>query len=104
MNDALTLGLAWLAGVALGAVFFGGLWWTVHTRLSSPRAGFWFLGSMLLRMGIVLVGLYLVGDGHWERLLACLLGFVMARPAVTALARVLAPERSGPAEDASHAP
>ena len=30
MNEALTLVLAWLAGGVLGAIFFGGLWWTVR--------------------------------------------------------------------------
>jgi hypothetical protein len=27
MNEILTLVLAWIAGGALGAIFFGGLWW-----------------------------------------------------------------------------
>ena len=83
MNDTLMLVLAWLAGGALGAIFFGGLWWTVRRGVSSRRPALWFLGSALLRMSIALAGFYFVGRGHWERLLMCLLGFVMARLVVT---------------------
>ena len=83
MNEALTLVLAWLVGGVLGAVFFGGLWWTVRRGLSSRRPALWFLGSLLVRMTIALTGFYFTSGGHWERLLACLLGFVLARPIVT---------------------
>lgn len=87
MNETLTLVAAWGAGCLLGAVFFGGLWWTVRKGISSQKAALWFLGSLVLRMGIALAGFYVVSAGHWERLLLCLLGFVMARVAVTWLTR-----------------
>jgi F1F0 ATPase subunit 2 len=45
----------------------------------------WFLGSLLLRTSIVMAGFFMVGDGHWDRMLACLLGFVSARYIVTRL-------------------
>jgi F1F0 ATPase subunit 2 len=32
-----------------------------------------------VRTAVVLVGFYLVSDGKWERMLACLVGFVLAR-------------------------
>ena len=96
MNETPTLVLAWVAGAGLGAIFFGGLWWTVRKGASSPRPALWFFGSALLRMSIALAGFFLVSGGHWERLLACLLGFVMARLAVTWLTR--------PARETSHAP
>jgi F1F0 ATPase subunit 2 len=101
-NETLTLALAWVAGAALGACFFGGLWWTVRKLASSPRPALWVFGSALARMSIALAGFYLVAGGQWERLIACLLGFVAARLAVTGLTR-----RSGrcrPAVEASHAP
>ena len=79
MNETLKLMLAWLAGGTLGAIFFGGLWWTVQKGLSSKQPALWFFLSLLLRMSITLGGFYLVSGGHWERLLVCLLGFVMAR-------------------------
>ena len=74
---------AGLAGVALAALFFGGLWWTVRLGTSARNPAVWFLGSLLLRMGVVLAGFYLVGGRHWDRLAACLVGFVMARLIVT---------------------
>src|SRR3990172_6823784 len=78
MNETLTLALAWVAGAGLGAFFFGGLWWTVRKVASSRRPALWFFASALLRMGIALAGFYLVAGGQWERLIACLLGFVMS--------------------------
>ena len=104
MNETLTLVLAWVAGGVLGAMFFGGLWWTVRKGVSSKRPALWFFGSLLLRTSIALAGFYFVAGGHWERLLVCLLGFVMARLIVTRLTgrRRENPTRS--AQEASHAP
>lgn len=123
MNEQLALVLAGLAGGGLGMLFFGGLWWTVRKGVSSKRPALWFLGSLLLRTGIVLAGFYLISGGHWERLLACLLGFVIARFIVTlrvrsrlhplASTRPAGPARlvglpaehpMGPAREARHAP
>ena len=87
MNNPLTLILAFAAGVALGAVFFGGLWWTLRKGISSPRPATLFLTSAVLRMAIALVGFYFVSGGYWQRLLACLVGFITARLAVTWLTR-----------------
>ena len=103
MNETLMLVLALVAGVLLGAMFFGGLWWTVCKGVSSQRPALWFFGSLLLRMSIALAGFYLVTGGHWERLLACLLGFVMARLIVTRLTRSME-KPSYPAQEANHAP
>ena len=78
---------AWLAGGVLGAIFFGGLWWTVRRGVSSQQPALWFLGSLLARMSVALAGFYFVSGGHWERLVTCLLGFVTARLAVMRLTR-----------------
>ena len=90
MGEALTLGLAWAAGVGLGAIFFGGLWWTVRKGVSARRPALWFSGSLLLRMGIALTGFYFVSGREPDRLLLCLLGFGMASLVVARLTR--APE------------
>jgi F1F0 ATPase subunit 2 len=103
MNETLTLVLAWMAGGALGAIFFGGLWWTVRKGISSPSPALWFLGSMLLRMSIALTGFYFVGRGQWDRLLVCLIGFVMARLVVMWLTRT-SREQNGATQKESHAP
>jgi F1F0 ATPase subunit 2 len=79
MSDMPVLALAFIAGASLGAFFVGGLWWTVQKGVSSESPALWFLVSLLLRTGIVLVGFYFVAQAHWSRLAACLLGFVVAR-------------------------
>ena len=87
MNETLILIFAWMAGAILGAIFFGGLWWTIRKGLASMRPANWFFVSLLLRTGIALAGFYFVADGQWKRLLACLFGFLVARLAVTWLTR-----------------
>jgi F1F0 ATPase subunit 2 len=104
MNETLMEVLAWLAGGALGAIFFGGLWWTVRAGVSSKNPALWFFGSLLLRMSITMIGFYFVGRGNWKRLLLCLLGFVVARLAVTWLTRLSGDYQSRPAPEATHAP
>ena len=103
MIETFTLLPAWAAGVLLGAVFFGGLWWTVRKGLSSKHPAFWFLGSLLLRTSITVTGFYFVARGHWERLLVCLLGFIMARLIVAWLTQSSADDQTHSSEEASHA-
>ncbi len=108
MNDAMpmamALALSGLAGLALGAFFFGGLWWTVRKLVDVTRPALWVFASLWLRMGIAMVGFYFVAQGHWERLVACLLGFVVARLLVSLLTR--APEAHQPRDqkEPRHAP
>ena len=97
MNDVLKIVLASLAGVLLGGIFFGGLWWTVKKGLASRRPALWFLVSFLLRIGLVMAGFYFVGQGDWRRLAACLVGFVVARFFVTGFS-------AGLEKEVSHAP
>jgi len=82
MSDAVHWFVAVLAGAALGAVFFAGLWWTVQRGAASASPARWFLGSFVLRAGIVLAGLYFVGAGQPVRLGLCLIGFLLARAVV----------------------
>jgi len=103
MNEPLILVLALATGALLGTIFFGGLWLTVQKGLSSKRPALWFFGSLLLRTSIALVGFYFIARGHWERLLVCLLGFVMARLIVMRITRA-AEKPTYFAQEASHAP
>lgn len=79
MNELSQLALVVLAGLLLGALYFGGLWWTVLKGVSARQPALWFGVSLLLRTGIVLAGFYLVSGADWKRLLLCLLGFIVAR-------------------------
>jgi F1F0 ATPase subunit 2 len=98
------LALAALAGAALGSLFFGGLWYTARRAAASPAPALWFFGSLLLRMAITLPGFLLVAGGHWERMLACLLGFLVARATVTRLTRPIDGRRAAAPREAPDAP
>jgi len=104
MNEWLTLALAWMAGLLLGAIFFGGLWWTVRLGVASSRPALLFPGSLLLRTVVVVAGFYFVGDGQWQRLLACLFGFFVARFIVIRLAAPPLECYNTSAKEAGHAP
>ena len=65
MNAEVALGVLWgaLAGLALGVLFFVGLWATV-TRVGRARAaGGVLVASFLLRLALLAGGLYLVSRG-----------------------------------------
>ncbi len=80
MNEILFMVMALLSGVALGFLFFGGLWYTVRKAFVSKTPVVWFLGSFVLRMGIVLAGFYFVMQpANWQNGLICLVGFISAR-------------------------
>jgi F1F0 ATPase subunit 2 len=79
------------AGVLLGAIFYGGLWWTIQKGLFSEGPALWFFGSGLLRMGFVLAGFYVVARSGWRSLVVCLLGFGVGRLVVTRLTRQAPP-------------
>ena len=104
MNKLLFLVPALAAGLVLGVFFLGGLWWTVRKGVSSKLPALWFLGSMLLRMSIVLAGFYFVGRGDWQRIIVCLLGFIIARIIVMRLTRTPIEHSNSTAKEVGHAP
>ncbi len=89
MSEFMLFALAPFAGMALGAVFFGGLWWSTLRGLSARQPALWFGASMLARTGIALAGFYFVAGGDWRRLLLCVAGFTVARVIVLKLTRVV---------------
>ena len=88
MNEYLYLLIALLEGVLLGVFFFAGLWWTARKIESTKQVAVLFLGSMLLRTFVVIMGFYFLMGDNWQRLLAGLLGFIIARIIVTRLTRI----------------
>jgi F1F0 ATPase subunit 2 len=104
MNEILVLVPPLAAGLLLGTLFFGGLWWTVIKGVSSSRPGLWFFASMLLRMSVTLAGFYFVGGVDWRRWLLCLLGFVLVRLAVMWLTRPTVEHHKARVPETSYAP
>ena len=79
MSAVLPLLLALVAGLGLGLFYFGGLWLTVR-RLGRARSPtLLFAVSFAVRTALVVAGMYLVMGGSWQRVLACLAGFITVR-------------------------
>jgi F1F0 ATPase subunit 2 len=104
VSNGLILFGALLEGLLLGGVFFGGLWLTIRHTLSSAALGLWLVGSFLLRTVIAVAGFYVVFAGDWQRLMACLLGFVSARFIISRALHPISPLKSAANGEASHAP
>lgn len=71
--------LTMTAGAGAGALYFGGLWWTVRRLPGTRRPARWSLASFLLRAAAVMAIFYALADGnpvHWILLLT---GFTLAR-------------------------
>ena len=97
MSDTGWIVLSLASGLVLGAFFFGGLWWTVSRLPTFERPALVVICSLLLRTGVTLGGFFVLSSGHWQRLLACLAGFALARLMsrwATRIGRTRAPVRS----------
>ncbi len=79
MNETLFMILAFIAGILLGILFFLGLWVTVKKVVKTKIPSIWVFVSFFLRVSIILIGFYYVSEGSWQRLLVCVLGFIIAR-------------------------
>jgi F1F0 ATPase subunit 2 len=66
-------------GMGMGSLFIFALWFSVQKGVLSPHPVRWFLGGVLLRTSVTLSAFYLIANGDWQRLVVCLLGFVVAR-------------------------
>lgn len=76
-----------IAGMLLGAVFFGGLWWTVRRGVASRTPALWFIASPVLRTAVALSGFYCVASGDWRNVLGCTTGFLVSRTLIIFLHR-----------------
>jgi F1F0 ATPase subunit 2 len=83
MNEVISLLPAFVAGVVLGVLFFGGLWLTIRIGLRSKKSALIFTASFILRMAIGLLGFYYVGANSWQKMLVCLGGFLLAKIVIT---------------------
>lgn len=83
MKDLPILIAAFFAGAALGLLYFLGLWATVRRVAAMRRGSPWLVGSFVLRLAVLLVGLYWIGAGDWRRFVAALAGIFLVRLALT---------------------
>lgn len=89
----LYLSLSVLAGVLLGMIFFGGLWWTVQKIAAGNNPYLLSLASFVLRTALVMVVFYLLLQADWRYLPAALAGFIIART-VLAYKYKVSPQRN----------
>lgn len=93
IKNVFVLLAAFAAGLTLGAFYFIALWHTVRRLPAIQSPARLMLVSFVLRMAVVLSGFYMImGAGHWERLTAALLGFIVMRKILTYL---LGPQKVG---------
>ena len=82
LHRAMALTFALAVGLALGALFFGGLWLTVQSS-TARQSPFLFLASFLVRSAVLLSGLWWIGEDDFAMLVACGIGVLATRFVLT---------------------
>lgn len=82
MIGDLMIGLG--AGALAGAVFFGGLHWTVWRLAAARRPAALAAGSFVVRSAAVVAVFFLMMNGSFFRALAGLAGLVVVRTVIVA--------------------
>jgi F1F0 ATPase subunit 2 len=75
--------LALAAGAAVAVFYFGGLWLTVRSVVTSPRPALLTFGSFIARGVITVAIMVWIAQVHWQLLLAAMAGFVLVRVIIT---------------------
>lgn len=71
---------AFISGAVLAALYLYTLWFTVQRIGRGRHPALWLAASLVARLGVLAAAFYFIlGEGHWERLLAALAGFVLLR-------------------------
>lgn len=83
MTEVESLLVAAVLGLILGGLYFYGLWFTVRHLAQLSRPGLWLLASWIVRVGLLMAGVYLIAGGDWRRLVAALAGILLARILLT---------------------
>ena len=89
--------LFFIAGMALGLFYFGGLWLTLEHLKKTEHPYLFTLLSFFGRTAAALVCFYLiVREGRLDRLITALVGFILIR---VILIRMKGPEKKSPKKD-----
>lgn len=78
-NDLPFLLLSLAAGFIVGLAFFWTLWLTVQRLPKSSNPGILLFGSYLIRTAVAIGIFYVIMDGRWQRMIALIIGFIIAR-------------------------
>jgi F1F0 ATPase subunit 2 len=88
VSDAELKFSALVLGLLSGAIFFGGLWWTVRIGMAARCPAAWFSVSLLFRTCLIVGGFYCIAGEGLQAVLLCMCGFLIARQAVNRLVRL----------------
>lgn len=84
MVDIGALAVAVFLGATLGGLYFGALWLTLRRLTHSRRPAVLLMLSLSVRLAVLLTGFYwILEGGHWDCLLAALIGFILVRILLT---------------------
>ncbi len=81
--DYAMLAAAFAAGLTLGSFYFAALRHTVKKLSTARHPARLMVMSLLVRLSVLLAGLYVVMGGQWERLAVAMLGFLLVRKILT---------------------
>ena len=81
--DYAMLAAAFAGGLALGGFYFTALWHTVKKLSTARHPARLMVMSLLVRLSVLLAGLYVLMAGQWERLAVAMLGFLLVRKILT---------------------
>lgn len=73
----ITVGL--VTGLLIGLPFFGGLWWTTKSVLTSQNPALLMLSSLLLRMSLLAVALFVLAPAGPVCMIAATVGLLIVR-------------------------
>lgn len=84
-----------VAGLALGTFYFWGLWWTSRRVATTQVPGLLFSVSFIVRMAVLLGGMYVITRGRVVETSLCVIGLLVARHMVVARVRSGVSDRDG---------
>jgi F1F0 ATPase subunit 2 len=67
------------AGMMIGCFHFGGLWLTIHWFAGTRYWGLIFVAGFVLRSLVTLTAVFMVANGEWIGMTACLAGIWIMR-------------------------
>ena len=68
-----------IGGILLGIIFFGGLYWSIKQLSKAKYPAILMSISALVRMGVLIVGIYLLSDNNIKNILSILLGVILVK-------------------------
>ena len=83
--------LAFIGGSALGLLFFGGLYVSVGSLAKVKYPALMMLGSTVIRMAVLLAGVFLLMQGEVRNAAAALIGVIIAKFILIYLVRIRTP-------------